>query len=296
MEDNFGKRFSSSSSQILNAPAKLNLHLSIVGRRSDGYHLLDTVMVKLDLADRVSLVRQEDRGIKLTVRGADLPTDRDNLIVRAAEEFYLAAGIEPGVEISLDKSIPVAAGLGGGSSDAAATLKGLNNLYDSPLDQNKLVDLGFRLGADIPFFLFSGSAAFVQGIGERISSALKLPITHFLLVNPGWPLGTAWVYNNYKLELTIKSKKLIQTWLNESSFTISRVLHNDLESVVLPRYPEVEKIKSLLMAEGASGALMSGSGPTVFGVFNRRRDAEQAQERMKVLGQGQWKVILAHNI
>ncbi len=295
MEDNFSKA-SGSSSQILDAPAKLNLHLSIVGRRSDGYHLLETVMVKLDLADRVSLVRREDRGIKLTVQGADLPTDRNNLIVRAAEEFYTAAGIEQGVEISLDKRIPVAAGLGGGSSDAAAALKGLNSLYNSPFDQNKLVDLGFRLGADIPFFLFSGSTAFVQGIGERISSALKLPITHFLLVNPGWPLSTAWVYKNYRLELTIKSKKLIPSSLYESSFTISRVLHNDLESVVLPRYPEIEKIKSLLMAEGAYGALMSGSGPTVFGVFNRKRDAKQAQERIKALRQGQWQVILAHNI
>ncbi len=295
MEDNFSKA-SGSSSQTLDAPAKLNLHLSIVGRRSDGYHLLETVMVKLDLADRVSLVRREDRGIKLTVQGADLPTDRNNLIVRAAEEFYTAAGIEQGVEISLDKRIPVAAGLGGGSSDAAAALKGLNSLYNSPFDQNKLVDLGFRLGADIPFFLFSGSTAFVQGIGERISSALKLPITHFLLVNPGWPLSTAWVYKNYRLELTIRSKKLIPSSLYESSFTISRVLHNDLESVVLPRYPEIEKIKSLLMAEGAYGALMSGSGPTVFGVFNRKRDAKQAQERIKALRQGQWQVILAHNI
>ncbi|MBW2622209.1 MAG: 4-(cytidine 5'-diphospho)-2-C-methyl-D-erythritol kinase [Deltaproteobacteria bacterium] len=285
-----------SPSLSLRAAAKLNLHLSILGRRTDGYHLLNMVMIKLSLADQINLIRRDGHGINLTIQGADLPTGRDNLIVKAAEDFYNATEIERGVEMTLQKHIPVAAGLGGGSSDAAATLKGLNELYGSPLTQNELFNLGLALGADVPFFLFSGSTAFVEGIGERISPAPALPTTHFLLVNPGWPLSTAWVYNNYKLELTIKPKKLIPSSLNESSFTINRVLHNDLESVVLPQYPEVEKIKSLLVAEGASGALMSGSGPTVFGVFSRKRDSEQARERMIVLGQGQWIVILAHNI
>jgi len=280
----------------LSAAAKLNLHLSVIGRRPDGYHLLNMIMIKLSLADQINLIRRNGHGINLTIQGADLPRGRDNLIVKAAEDFYKATGIEPGVEISLVKNIPVAAGLGGGSSDAAAMLKGLNELHGSLLNQDELFKLGLALGADVPFFLFSGSTALVEGIGERISPGPDLPTSHFLLVNPGWPLATAWVYNNFKLELTIKPKKLIPSSLNESSFTINRVLHNDLESVVLPQYPEVEKIKSLLVAEGASGALMSGSGPTVFGVFNRKHDAEQARERMIVLGQGQWIVILAHNI
>ena len=253
-------------------------------------------MVKLDLADRLNMAVRQGAGIELTVRGADLPIGSENLVVRAADEFYRVSGLEPGVEFLLEKHIPVSAGLGGGSSDAAAALKGLNVLYDSPLSREELVRIGSAIGADVPFFLFSGSTALVKGIGERVSDAPDLPITHFLLVNPGWPLSTGWVYKNYKLELTIGSKKLIPSSVNESSFTINRVLHNDLESVVLPQYPEVEKIKSLLLEEGASGALMSGSGPTVFGLFNRKQDSERVRERMIAFGQGQWNVILAHNI
>jgi len=278
------------------APAKLNLHLSIVGRRPDGYHLLETLMVKLDLADKLDLAIR-NQGIRLDIRGAALPTGEDNLVVRAANAFFQAAALKPAVEIVLEKRIPVAAGLGGGSSDAAATLKGLNSLYGSPLTRDQLLDLGVNLGADVPFFLYPGTTALAQGIGDELSPGPVISgVYYFLLLNPGWPLSTGWVYKNYKLKLTSIRKKLIYFPLNEGSFTISRVLHNDLESVVIPRYPEIKTMKDRLVAEGAVKALMTGSGPTVFGVFLRREKAERARIRLNALDRGKWVVIMARNL
>jgi len=278
------------------APAKLNLHLSIVGRRSDGYHLLETLMVKLDLADRLVLALK-GRGIHLDIQGADLPAGEENLVVRAARVFFEAAGIEPAVEIILEKHIPVAAGLGGGSSDAAAALKGLNELYGSPLTQDRLLDLGLSLGADVPFFICPETTAAASGIGEELSPGPVMSETfYFVLLNPGWPLSTRWVYENCNLKLTSRHKGLIYSQVNEGSFTISRVLHNDLESVVIPRYPEVKAMKDHLLAEGAVEALMTGSGPTVFGVFLRRDEAKQARIRLNGLERGKWVAIMTRNL
>ncbi|MBW2061872.1 MAG: 4-(cytidine 5'-diphospho)-2-C-methyl-D-erythritol kinase [Deltaproteobacteria bacterium] len=278
------------------APAKLNLHLSIVGRRSDGYHLLETLMVKLDLADRLLLVRR-GRGIQFEVLGADLPADEDNMVIRAARAFFQATEFEPKVELRLEKHIPVAAGLGGGSSDAAAALKGLNDLYGSPLTQDRLFKLGLSLGADVPFFLFPGATALAKGIGELLSPGPELPEPcYFLLINPGWPLSTGWVYKNYKLKLTSTRKGLIYSHVNEGSFTFDRVMYNDLESVVMPRYPEVKAMKDQLLAHGAIEALMTGSGPTVFGVFFQRQDAERARTKLNELDRGKWVIIMTRNL
>lgn len=283
----------SSQTLILKAPAKLNLHLSVVGRRPDGYHLLQSLMVKLDLADRLTLTR-EGAGVALTVLGADVPCGAENLVYRAAQAFYDASGHPPGVKAVLDKRIPVAAGLGGGSSDAASTLLGLNELYDRPLTPDRLHEVGLSLGADIPFFLQPASTAWAEGIGEVLSPGPELPPVSFLLVNPGWPLSTAWVYKNVKLQLTKKSPNHISLGRNERSFTIGEVLHNDLESVVLDHYPEVDQLKQALLRSGAVGALMSGSGPTVFGVFNQRHEMDLAYKQLEREGEGKWIVIPAH--
>ncbi len=285
-----------SPSLSLSAPAKLNLYLAVVGRRKDGYHLLETLMVKLDLADRLELAIG-GKGIRLDVQGADLPAGDDNLAVQAAKIFFQASGLEPGAEIILKKNIPVAAGLGGGSSDAAAVLGGLNTLHGSPLTREQLFGLGLKLGADVPFFLYPETTAVARGIGDQLSPGAVMPKPcYFLLVNPGWPLSTAWVYENYKLKLTSNPKGLIYSHLNEGSFNICRVLHNDLESVVIPRYPEVRTLKDYLLAEGAIGALMTGSGPTVFGVFTRRKEAERARIRLNELDRGKWVIRLARNL
>jgi 4-diphosphocytidyl-2-C-methyl-D-erythritol kinase len=281
----------SASSLHLSAPAKLNLHLSVVGRRPDGYHLLDGVMVKLDLADELTLALSGP-GLELTVSGLPAPTGRQNLVFQAAEAFYAATGFAEQATFRLKKCIPMAAGLGGGSSDAAAALTGLNRLYGSPLGEEALAALGLKLGADVPFFLSPWVAARSQGIGEVLSPGPEVPATWlFLLVNPGWPLSTAWVFKNLRLGLTTSPKGLINSALNAGSFAIDRLLYNDLESVVLPRFPEVKAIREQLLACGASGALMTGSGPTVFGIFTRRDRLRRAGTVLKEFSHGKWVVL-----
>jgi len=280
------------SSVVLFAPAKLNLHLSVVGRRADGYHLLETFMVKVDLADRLTLVRREG-GVRLRVMGADLPEDEGNLVFRAARFFFRATGLKSGVDVALEKKIPLAAGLGGGSSDAAAALLGLNEMFDHPLDRESLAAIGLNLGADVPFFLYPGSAAWVKGIGEEIYPGPFPSAAYFLLINPGWPLSTAWVYNNFKLKLTNRERDHINLKFNERSFTKSSVLCNDLETVVLPRYPEIALIKERLISAGATGALMSGSGPTAFGLFPGQSELDRACGYLTREGPGNWIILKA---
>ena len=281
----------SASSLHLSAPAKLNLRLSVVGRRPDGYHLLDGVMVKLELSDELT-VTQTGRGLELTVSGLPAPAGRQNLVVRAAEAFYAATGFAEQAVFRLIKRIPLAAGLGGGSSDAAAALKGLNRLHGLPLGEEALAALGLGIGADVPFFLSPWVAARSRGIGEVLSPGPEIPDNwFFLLVNPGWPLSTAWVFKNFKFGLTTSPKGLINSALTAGSFTIHRLLHNDLESVVLPRFPEVKAIREQLLACGAAGALMTGSGPTVFGIFASQDDLRRAGEVLKEFSHGKWVVL-----
>ena len=267
----------------LSAPAKVNLHLSVVGRRADGYHLLETLMVKLELSDRLTLSRRAE-GVTLEVPGGGAPENPDNLAYRAAESFFHCTGIEGGVGIRLEKRIPAAAGLGGGSSDAAAVLTGLNRLYDGPLSTPDLLGLGLNLGADVPFFIRTETALWAEGIGERFHAVSWPGRLQVLLVNPGWPLSTAWVFKNYKLELTTRRRNHIFSGLYESSFTIGRELSNDLESVVLPNFPEVMDLKNELKAAGARGVLMSGSGPTVYGLFDDLTALQSACDKLMESG------------
>ncbi|MEW6261944.1 MAG: 4-(cytidine 5'-diphospho)-2-C-methyl-D-erythritol kinase [Thermodesulfobacteriota bacterium] len=274
-------------SLIVSAPAKINLRLSVVGRRADGYHLLETLMVKLDWEDSLA-IRPGRRGIELEVRGANLPPGEGNLVYRAAGLFFQAAGLKPGVEIVLTKNIPVAAGLGGGSSDAAATLLGLNRFWGRPLTLERLRELALSLGADVPFFLYPRATAWASGIGDKVRPGPPLEEWRFLLVNPGWELSTTWVYQN--LKLTTGKRNSIVNGLNERSFTIDRDLRNDLEAVVLPRFPELGRIKARLIQAGAAGALMSGSGPTVFGLFYGSDYLSRAADDLAFAGQGKWLV------
>lgn len=274
----------------IKAPAKLNLSLQVAGRRPDGYHLLESVMIKVNLYDDLVLTKGNP-GIRLKVTGMDLPTGDDNLVVRAGNAFFEAAGLNWGVDVVLEKRIPAAAGLGGGSSDAAAMLTGLNEMAGKPLSAERLAEIGLTLGADVPFFLYPESTALASGIGEILRPGPVFENLWFMLINPGWPLSTAWVFKNLKLELTISCRENIFTALHESSFTIDRVLHNDLEMVVMPRYPELAQIKKKLMDVGAMGALMTGSGPTIFGVFDDRAVMENARKLMEAAAGSRWKVI-----
>lgn len=270
------------------APAKINLFLRVTGRRADGYHTLETLMHKVGLFDLLEL-RRGGEGVHLHCPGADLPEDSGNLVHRAAELFLQTAaqrlgGPLPGVDIALFKNIPVAAGLGGGSSDAAATLKGLNRLFDAGLTEGELAALGLRLGADVPFFVADAPAALAVGIGEILTPVAPLTDCSVLLVNPGFAVSTRWVYQNFALTKNRKATNLKN--LQESAVRLNRPgstvavkglpasLHTDLESVTIARFPEIGRLKEELLARGAVAALMSGSGPTVFALFPDRQAAE----------------------
>jgi 4-diphosphocytidyl-2-C-methyl-D-erythritol kinase len=262
------------------APAKINLFLRVTGRRADGYHTLETLMHKVGLFDLLEF-RQGGEGLRLRCPGADLPEDGGNLVHRAAALFVQTAaqrlgGPLPGVEITLSKNIPVAAGLGGGSSDAAATLKGLNRLFDAGLTEGELVALGLRLGADVPFFVADAPAALAVGIGEILTPVSPLTGCSVLLVTPGFAVSTRWVYQTFALTKNLQESAARLSWPGSAAAVkgLPASLRNDLESVTIARFPEVGRLKEELLARGAVAALMSGSGPTVFALFSDRQAAE----------------------
>ncbi len=274
------------------APAKLNLTLRVLGRREDGYHDIETVMVPLTLGDLVE-VSFGGRGVTLMTNSADLPRGDGNLAVRAAAGFMEAAGLRRGVRIGLGKAVPAGAGLGGGSSDAAAVLLGLNRLAGGPVRKPALARLAASLGADVPFFLES-RPALARGIGEILTPLPPMPETWFVLVNPGIEVSTAWAYGRLRGPLTRgrpqpKVPPISRYWSN-----LSASLANDLEAVTLPRYPVLQRLKERLMGLGAVGALVSGSGPTVFGVFREVSRARYAYDSLRLAPN--WRVFLARNL
>jgi len=260
----------------IEAPAKINWFLAIKGRRPDGYHDLETGMQKLQLADLLH-IRKAESGIRLSCPGADLPLDHNNLAYRAAEVFLSKYDIPAGVEILLEKKIPIAAGLGGGSSDAAAVLRGLNALFATRLEIEELLSLARSLGADVPFFVEDYDAAWATGIGDVLSKADPLQNVWIVLVNPGFAVSTKWVYENFALT-TEGNPYILGRELGHKKGRNSLILFNDLESVTIPRFPEVGEIKEKLIAGGSQGALMSGSGPTVFGLFDEKQIAVKMAE------------------
>ena len=256
-------------SLCLYAPAKINLFLKVLARRPDGYHELETWMQKLALSDRILLTLRDGSGIRLRCTGGDLPEDETNLAWKAAAFFFTASrhGTQHGLDITLEKNIPVAAGLGGGSSDAGTVLKGLNSLFDNEFSESVLLDIGRKLGADVPFFVAEHDAVLATGIGDRMEPVPSLDQCTFLLVNPGYTVSTRWVYENFTLTKHSKNSTFPGSQkLGSDTFMLTEMT-NDLERVTISKYPEIEGIKKKLRAAGAVAALMSGSGPTVFGVF-----------------------------
>ncbi len=256
------------SSLSLRSPAKINLGLRVVARRPDGYHDIESALQMVALADEIVLTPQEER-ITCEVAGADLPADEDNLAVRAAHVLKAHAGVDRGVHITLRKRIPVGAGLGGGSSNAAAVLLGLRRLWDLAVPQEALVALGASLGADVPFFL-TAAAAWAEGKGDALAPLPPLEGLGIVLVNPGFPVSTSWAYGEVTFGLTKATKALsmLRFLLEMKRFTeIGPYLHNDFEPLVERSYPDVAMIKEALSEGGALGVALSGSGPTVFGLF-----------------------------
>ncbi|HUV51127.1 MAG TPA: 4-(cytidine 5'-diphospho)-2-C-methyl-D-erythritol kinase [Anaerolineae bacterium] len=247
------------------SPAKINLFLHIMGKRQNGYHDLFTLMCCISLYDTVSL----SFGTKHTTVSCDnpeVPEDESNLAVKAANLFFKTIHKNEGVKIGIEKKIPVAAGLGGGSSNAASVLLGLNRYYGRPLPQDKLMSIGLSIGTDIPFFIFR-KPAIVSGIGEKMEAYEGLKPFQILLVCPKFAVSTKEIYENLNLELTECDKKLRNTVFKKKIFDIKKHLCNDLKNVAASICPDVNRAKEALLSYGATGALMSGSGPAVFGIF-----------------------------
>ena len=274
------------------APAKINLCLHVLGRRPDGYHELAMIMQRVSLYDRLEMTLTGEPGVRVICPGVDLPPDGENIAARAARRLLALAGERCGVEIVIDKQIPVAAGLGGGSSDAAAVLMGLNDMLELGLDSTTLMAEGARLGADVPFFIF-GATAWATGIGDRLEKVEDMPPLWYVLVNPGLAVSTAWVYQNLGLTSKIEEAKLPR--FSRTVGGVVGLLHNDLERVTVSRYPLVAKVKEELVASGAGGVLMSGSGPTVFGVFAEETAARKAADEL-LHRHSNWRVFVVQPV
>jgi 4-diphosphocytidyl-2-C-methyl-D-erythritol kinase len=273
------------------SPAKVNLILKVLRRREDGYHDIASLMQKVSLVDEMEFAPIRD-GIELACPGSDLPTDEGNLVVRAARALFAEAGFAGGARITLRKRIPTAAGLGGGSSNAATTLMVLNDLFRFGFDRERLIRIGARLGADVPFFIY-GSTAWAFGIGDLLEPAVIPPGMWLVLVNPGFEVPTKWVYQNLNLPLTKTPLKYsIPTFSGVRDLAAS--LANDLEKVTVARYPVLEELKGFLLRQGAIGSLMSGSGPTVFGLFEKEQDAIKAEGALRT--SYPYSVFRAHTI
>jgi len=274
------------------SPAKINLFLQVTGKRPDGYHTLFSLMCCVSLFDTI-LLQFGGKTIEIDSAHPRIPLDETNLAYKAAALFFENSNIDGGVKIAIEKNIPVAAGLGGGSSNAAGVLRGLNRHYNFPFTRSQLISMGLRLGADVPFFLFD-RPALASGIGEKLEAFPNLPPYHVILIYPGFEVSTAEVFQNLNLRLTKCKKKIKESFFMKTGYDASRHLCNDLEAVTASKYPVITAVKNRLLEHGALGALMSGSGPTVFGLFSHQ---EKAAAAMQVFGRiPRWKSYLAEII
>lgn len=263
----------------LHAFAKINLSLSVLGKRDDGFHEIETIFQTVSLNDTLTFSSLDDELLELTCDDSNIPVDESNLIIRAAKILRERFNVKRGARIHLEKRIPSPGGLGGGSSDAAAALLALNYLWDIKAGKNELENMGAKLGADVPFF-FTGGTAFGTGLGTKINSLSDLSKTELLIVTPNVSVPTAEAYKS--LNATRLTKKKGESILASSrrgeiiADSIQTVLHNDFEPVIFRLQPEIERVKNTLVESGASGALMTGSGASVFGIFDNEDVREKA--------------------
>ena len=282
------------------SPCKVNLLLNILGKRPDGFHELETVMHPVRVFDHLTFKRG-GTGIGLTCSDPTLPTDSGNLVYRAAEAFRTKAGIADGVQIHLEKKLPLAAGLGGGSGNAATTLVGLNELYGNMLGPEQLFDAAASLGSDIPFFLQS-NPALATGRGEKVESLQPFKAMKgaaFLLVHPGFGIATAWAYQTlarYPEALNGKpgrANKLIEALQTSDLATAGQQFYNSLEAPALHKYPLLILFQEFLRSNGAAVTLMSGSGSTTFAIAPTLTDAEQLLEKFRSkFGPSHWTAVV----
>lgn len=270
------------------SPCKVNLLLNILGKRPDGFHELETVFHPVNLCDRIRFQRL-GHGVQLTCNDPRLPTDATNLVHRAATTYLKSALIPEGVRLLLEKRIPMAAGLGGGSGNAATTLLGLNELFGNPLPLTRLHDLAATLGSDVNFFL-QAKPALATGRGEKVESLENFPAlrgAHFLLIHPGFGISTPWAYQNLSrfpaaLNGTPgRARKLISLLQSADLTAAGHEFYNSLEAPALEKYPVLALYQEFFREQGAAATLMSGSGSTTFAIYRDRPAAEAAREKFK---------------
>lgn len=265
------------------AYAKINIGLDVLRRRADGYHEVKMIMQTVDIYDELVLERRKEPGIELRMDNSELPSGGDNLICRAADLLFREKKITGGVNISLTKRIPIAAGMAGGSADAAAALRGLNELFDMGYSLKELQALGVGLGADIPYCL-AGGTMLSEGIGEILTPLPAPPAAHLVIAKPDINVSTAFVYGNLhadRLAWHPDIDGMIAALQKGDLDGITGRLGNVLETVTVKAHPVIEQIKELLRKQGAENALMSGSGPTVFGIFKEKETAARAAEAVE---------------
>ncbi|MEI2993234.1 MAG: 4-(cytidine 5'-diphospho)-2-C-methyl-D-erythritol kinase [Blautia faecicola] len=270
----------------LQAFAKINLGLDVLGKREDGYHEVRMIMQTIRMYDQLDMRKSVEPGIHLTTNKKYIPVDENNLVWRAAKLMMDTCGIMEGVSIHLHKVIPVAAGMAGGSSDAAATLVGMNRLFHCGLSKEKLMELGVQIGADVPYCVLRGTAL-AEGIGEKLTVLPPMPDCWILIGKPGISVSTKYVYTTLDLNTDTVHPDIdgMKKALEDGNlYGITERMGNVLQDVTIPAYPEVERIKEQMKTLGAVNAMMSGSGPTVFGIFDNEEKAQKACQKLRESG------------
>lgn len=269
----------------LKALAKINLGLDVLRRREDGYHEVRMIMQTIGLSDELEIRKTKQPGIQVETNLYYLPTNENNLVYKAAQLLKDEFGLRDGIGIRLRKRIPVAAGMAGGSSDAAAVLWGMNQMYKLGLSRQELMDRGVKLGADVPYCVLRGTAL-AEGIGEKLSVLPPMPKCYILIAKPGISVSTKFVYenlhaNDLRPEQHPDVDAMIRAMEKKDLGLLASRMGNVLETVTVPAYPMIDEIKRFMVEYGALGAMMSGSGPTVFGIYDTRGKARQAYRELR---------------
>lgn len=267
----------------LKAYGKINLGLDVIRKRPDGYHDLDMVMQMVDVYDDVILTRIEGAEIVVRTDTAVLSNGKDNLAYMAAKMLMDEFGIDQGLEITIRKRIPIAGGMAGGSSDCAATLTGVNQMFDLGLSTEELMERGVRLGADVPYCILGGTAI-ARGIGDILTPLPTPPKCHVIIAKPPVSVSTAFVYGNIKPDKIKKRPDIdgmVSAIRTQDLYKLAKSLYNVMEDITVPQYPVIQEIKMVMLNNGALNSIMSGSGPTVFGLYDDKGKAEQTVELLK---------------
>ena len=267
----------------LDAYGKINLGLDVLGKRDDGYHDLDMIMQSVDLADKIIITKNDSGEITVKSNTGKIPNDESNLAYKAAKVLVDEFDIKKGVEIEIEKNIPISGGMAGGSTDCAAVLKGMNKLFRLKLSEQDLMDRGVKLGADVPYCIM-GKTARAQGIGEILTPIPNKLKGYIVLAKPPISVSTGFVYGRID-EVEVKNKPdteaMIEAIKKKDLEALSNTICNVLEEVTIPDYPIVQEIKDKMIAHGALNSMMTGSGPTVFGLYSDKKKAIETVDALK---------------